>query len=111
MLSSSRRGFLKAASATAAVLAVSNRIPAWAGNADASGPVKVWSTFRDRQHAPAEPLVWKPVTKVASDAITLDPKATRQEMLGFGAALTDAACYVPVSYTHLRAHETGRNLV
>ena len=94
MLSSSRRGFLKAASATAAVLAVSNRIPAWAGNADASGPVKVWSTFRDRQHAPAEPLVWKPVTKVASDAITLDPKATRQEMLGFGAALTDAACYV-----------------
>jgi glucosylceramidase len=85
---------LKAASATAAALAVSNRIPAWATGAGTSGPVKVWSTFRDRRHATAEPLAWKPVTVVASDAIVLDPVATRQEMLGFGAALTDASCYV-----------------
>jgi glucosylceramidase len=85
---------LKAASVTATVLAVSRRIPAWAAGAEASGPVKVWSTFRDRRHAAAEPLAWKPVTEVASDAITLNPGATRQEMLGFGAALTDASCYL-----------------
>ena len=94
MARSSRRGFLKAASAAAAALAVSNRIPAWADAGEASGPVRVWSTFRDRRHAPGDPLGWKPAIMVASDAIVLDPGATRQEMLGFGAALTDAACYV-----------------
>jgi glucosylceramidase len=42
----------------------------------------------------AEPLAWTPVAKVAADAIALDPSATRQEILGFGGALTDATCYV-----------------
>jgi glucosylceramidase len=93
MAGSSRRGFLKAASATMAGLAVSNRISAWA-EATNAGPVQVWSTFRDRRHAPAEPLAWKPVTAIAADAIMLDPATTQQEMLGFGAAFTDAACYM-----------------
>jgi len=31
---------------------------------------------------------------IASDAIVFDPTATQQEMLGFGAAFTDAACYM-----------------
>jgi glucosylceramidase len=56
--------------------------------------VRVWATFRDRRHVQGEPLAWKPVTEVAPDAIALDPGATRQQMLGFGAALTDAACSV-----------------
>jgi len=94
MAQGSRRGFLKAASATAAALAVSRRIPAWAGEAGASGPVRVWATFRDRRYAQAEPLAWKPATAVAADAIALDPGATKQEVLGFGGALTDATCYV-----------------
>ncbi|HEY1159739.1 MAG TPA: glycoside hydrolase family 30 beta sandwich domain-containing protein [Terracidiphilus sp.] len=85
---------MKAASATAAALAVSRGIPAWAGAAGASGPVRVWATFRDRRYAQAEPLAWKPVTEVAADAIALDPGATKQEILGFGGALTDATCYV-----------------
>ena len=58
------------------------------------GPVQVWSTFRDRRHAAGESLAWKPVVQVAPDAIALDPSATRQEILGFGAALTDASCYL-----------------
>lgn len=49
-------------------------------------------TFRDKRHALSEPLAWKPVTAVAPDAIVLDLTQTRQEMLGFGAAFTDAAC-------------------
>jgi len=88
----SRRAFLQAASVTAAGLAVSSRIPAWAG--PASGTVKVWSTFRDRRYAPADPLSWKPAAEIASNAITLNPAATKQEVLGFGGALTDATCYV-----------------
>jgi glucosylceramidase len=91
MTNSSRRGFFKAASATAAALALSSRVQAWA---DPAGPVRIWGTFRDRRHVAGDPLAWKPVTEVASDAITLDPAATRQEMLGFGAALTDASCWV-----------------
>jgi glucosylceramidase len=94
MAGSSRRGFLQIASATAAASAVLKRIPAWAEATKASGPVQVWSTFRDRRHASGDPLAWKPVVQVAPDAIALDPTATRQEILGFGAALTDASCYL-----------------
>ena len=82
------------ASATAAASTVVSRIPAWADTAPISGPVQVWSTFRDRRHTPGDPLAWKPVAQVAPDAIALDPAATRQEILGFGAALTDASCYL-----------------
>jgi glucosylceramidase len=94
MSQSSRRGFLKAASAMAAALAVSKSTPAWAGEAAATSPVRVWATFRDKRHAQAEPLAFKSVTQVAADAITLAPSATRQQILGFGGALTDATCYV-----------------
>lgn len=94
MTASSRRGFLKAAAATAAAATMVKRVPAWAEDAAPTGPVKVWSTFRDRRHATGESLAWKPVKQVAADAIALDPGTTKQEMLGFGAAMTDASCYV-----------------
>jgi glucosylceramidase len=85
---------LKAASATAAALAASKGIRVWAEAAGSYSPVQVWATYRDRRYAQGEPLAWKPATGIAADAIALDPGATRQEILGFGAALTDAACYV-----------------
>jgi len=91
---SSRRGFLKAASATAAAISISNRARLFAGQASAAGPVDVWSTFRDRRHVKRESLSWKPVGEVAADAIALDPATKKQEVLGFGAAMTDAACFV-----------------
>ena len=92
MKNRTRRGFLKAASATAAALAISNRMPVWA--AETAGPVKVWATFRDRRHAALEPLAWKPATQIAADAISLETATPRQEMLGFGAAITEASAYV-----------------
>src|SRR6266568_8457191 len=88
----SRRRFLKAASITAAAMAISGKLPAFA--AESSGPVKVWGTFRDRRHAAFDPLAWKPASQVAADAISLDTGALRQEMLGFGAAITEASAYV-----------------
>jgi glucosylceramidase len=94
MAQGSRRGFLKAASATAAALAVSKGIPAWAGEATGASPVRVWATFRDKRYAQLDSLDFKPVTQIAADAIALDPGATRQEILGFGGALTDATCFV-----------------
>ena len=92
MKNGSRRGFLKTASAAAAALAVSSKMPAWAS--EASGPVKMWATFRDRRHATLDSLAWKPASQIAADAITLDTGALRQEMLGFGAAITESSAYV-----------------
>lgn len=93
MTESSRRGFLKGASVTAAALAVAKGLPVLAETA-ASGPVQVWNTFGDRRHASGVALSWRPVSQLASDAIVLNPGATRQEVLGFGAAFTDASCWV-----------------
>ncbi len=56
--------------------------------------VRVWATFRDRRHAQGAPLEWKPATQMMADAVALDPGTPKQEILGFGAALTDASCYV-----------------
>jgi glucosylceramidase len=89
-MSLNRRRFLKAASATAAAWAASDRMLLQAE----AGPVRVWSTFGDKRHEMAELIAWRPETRIAPNAITLDPGALRQQMLGFGAALTDAACYV-----------------
>jgi glucosylceramidase len=92
MKDGSRRGFLRAASATAAALAVSQHIPAW--SAESAGSVKVWGTFRDRRHAALDPLAWKPAGQVAANAIALNTDATRQQVLGFGAAITESSAYV-----------------
>jgi glucosylceramidase len=93
MPSASRRDFLKTAS-LAAGAAASSRMRAWAADMPSSGPVQVWATFRDRRHAASPSVAWKPATAVAPDAIILDPATTQQEMLGFGAAFTDASCYL-----------------
>ena len=83
-MESSRRGFLKGASVTVAALAVSMAMPALARSATASGPVQLCSKCGDRRHASGPALNWKPASELASDAIVLNPSATRQEVLGFG---------------------------
>jgi glucosylceramidase len=88
---SSRRKFLKSATGTAAALAIANQLPAWA---QGNGPVKVWSSYRDKRHAEGEALAWKPLGGVEAEAIALDPSTVKQEVLGFGAAMTDSSCYV-----------------
>jgi glucosylceramidase len=88
---SSRRRFLKSASGTAAALTLANHLPVWAQN---SGTVKVWSTYRDKRHAEGEMLAWKPMGDVSAEAIMLNPSAIKQEVLGFGAAMTDSSCFV-----------------
>lgn len=88
---SSRRRFLKSATGTAAAFTFAHRMPGWA---QGSGAVKVWSTYRDKRHVEGEALQWKPVGDVSADAIMLNPAATKQEVLGFGAAMTDSSCYV-----------------
>ncbi len=92
MVQGSRRRFLKTASAAAAVLSAGGAGRAW-GDAG-SDAVKVWSTFRERRHAAGEGVAWRPVVRVAADAVVIDPATAKQDVLGFGAAITDASCYV-----------------
>ena len=94
MTHTSRRDFLKVASATAAALAVSGKTPAWAAAPESTGTVKVWGTFRDQRHAALANLEWKDATRAAADAIQLNMAAPRQEILGFGAAITEASAYM-----------------
>jgi glucosylceramidase len=91
MAKRSRRSFLKSATAAAAAISVSSRVGLWAQSASS---VRMWSTYRDQRHAKAEAPAWKPSAQAAADAIVLDPAETKQEILGFGAAMTDASCYV-----------------
>lgn len=87
----SRRSFLKSASAAAAAISFA---PTRMWSENSTSPVRMWSTFRDRRHAFAESVTWKPAGQIAAEAIVLNPAATRQDILGFGAAMTDSTCYV-----------------
>jgi glucosylceramidase len=95
MSESSRRGFLKSASAAAAAIAASTIPSLTAQSAQGTvSPVKIWSTSGDKRHEAGEPLAWKPAGDAAPGAIKLDPASTKQEILGFGGAMTDATCYM-----------------
>jgi glucosylceramidase len=90
MAKHSRRSFLHTASAAAAALSVSARVPMWAQSASA---VRMWSTFGSGRHAEAEAPAWK-ASPATGEAIVVDVSVAKQEILGFGAALTDSSCYV-----------------
>ena len=90
MAKHSRRTFLKTATMAAGALSASGRVPLWA---QAASPVRMWSTFGNQRHANAEALAWK-TGAPSAEAIAVDAGAARQEILGFGAAMTDSSCYV-----------------
>jgi glucosylceramidase len=56
--------------------------------------ISIWVTSDEERFAVAPPTEWGPADKTsAADQIRLDPSRQFQEILGFGASLTDAACY------------------
>ena len=56
--------------------------------------ISIWVTADDERFATAPPSQWGPAAKTsAADQIRLNPSLEFQEILGFGASLTDAACY------------------
>lgn len=88
----SRRNFLSSAAAGSLFLATEPHLSWAASPARLPGEVKVWATYRDLRHVAIDPLVWKPLTAARADAIFLDTTHSKQEILGFGGALTDATC-------------------
>ena len=56
--------------------------------------ISVWETAGDQRFAAAPQITWRSAAKKPSaDQIHLNPGTTFQEILGFGGAFTDAACY------------------
>ncbi len=57
-----------------------------------SGAIAVRVTAGAQRYAEAPALVWGDERAASTEAIVVDPKRSYQELLGFGAAFTDAAC-------------------
>jgi glucosylceramidase len=97
--SRSRREFLKVAASGVAGLAAAEMLADGSVQAAApeapQGEISVRVTDKDRRYASAPSLRWKS-SAVGShgNIITLDPTKRYQPVLGFGAAFTDASCYV-----------------
>jgi glucosylceramidase len=96
-MSTSRRDFMKLAAAGAAGVALAEALPSSAQVLNASktpkGNIAVRLTSGTKRYALESPLRWQPSRKGLADTIVLDPTKAYQDVLGFGAAFTDAACY------------------
>src|SRR5262245_45971704 len=87
---SNRREFLRLGAAGAAVL--SQALPALA---QTPGPVTVRQTAGAKRFAEEPGLKWQTEARADSaDTVVIDPTRTYQEVLGFGAALTEASAYM-----------------
>src|ERR1043166_1967658 len=99
MFSSIRHDFLKiiAASLVAAFLVGKSSTTAFAQPTEPQpgGSITVRVTAAGKRYALADPLRWRRLTEITgANTIVLQPGRKLQPILGFGAALTDAACYM-----------------
>lgn len=88
MLEGTRRDFLRL---TLASLATCSSSLLWAGSG--SG-VRAWVTSKSQRFEEIEAPRWRVSSSNSLTGIHLDPGQHKQEILGFGAALTDASCYL-----------------
>ncbi len=58
-----------------------------------TGEIQVFSTAGSKRLAREAPLRWHPARGSSAEAIVLDPAKKFQSVLGFGASMTDSACY------------------
>jgi glucosylceramidase len=63
-------------------------------NASPEGDIEVRVTAGAKRFAKEQALRWQPDHGSPAESITLNPDKSFQEVLGFGAALTDSSCYV-----------------
>ena len=89
---SSRRDFLGMSTlglAAASLAGAGKKTP------NVGGEISAWVTSAEERFATAPQVLWGPVPEIpAANQIRLDPSKKFQEVLGFGGALTDAACYM-----------------
>jgi glucosylceramidase len=88
-----RREFMKlsAAGAIGASLAVdAAALPTTEGP---KGNIAIWQTAGSARHTAQAATKWSAQSKQSATVIEIDPSREFQSVLGFGAALTDAACF------------------
>jgi glucosylceramidase len=59
-----------------------------------AGEIQVRVTSQASRFARQAPLRWRPARGSSADSVVLDNSARYQEILGFGASLTDSACFM-----------------
>jgi glucosylceramidase len=101
-MAGTRREFLKV---TAAGLAATTNpallAPRKGNTASPSGQITMWVTSGQKRFERVTSPEWQPVgDHPSTDTIELDLGQRHQEILGFGAAFTDASCYI---FHHLTA--------
>jgi glucosylceramidase len=92
-----RRDFLKLSAAGVAGSASAAGLPTLGSFDETSNPgeISVWVTNEKQRFAQTASLSWKRSTGTATrETITLNPKKRFQKILGFGAAFTDASCFL-----------------
>ena len=91
-MSQSRRDFLKVSAA--GVVALSRGAYAFGVPAAPKGEIDVRLTAGAARFAPQASVRWQSLAGMSGETILLDPTKAYQEVLGVGAALTEAACYM-----------------
>jgi glucosylceramidase len=90
-----RRDFLKLATVTAAASFSALKEPSlWGKTTDLPNRARAWTTTGNRRLDPIDVVQSKDTDKSAEAAIEVDPAKRYQDILGFGAAFTDASCYL-----------------
>jgi glucosylceramidase len=90
-----RRTFLKLSAMGLAATATGEFSVASSASSGAPQPgeIAVRVTGGNMRYAAASAIAWRTASGTPENAIELDPSKKFQEILGFGAAFTDAACY------------------
>ncbi len=91
MSKNTRREFLKLASSSVVALAASNDTFL---RADSAPAIHAWVTSGEKRFQEIEAPKWRAQPANSGHTIWLDAKQRYQEILGFGAAFTDASCYL-----------------
>jgi len=88
-----RRSFLQLAAWGAAAATLFDRPVLWGEALAAGRKVRAWVTGGNQRFAEIDAPEWQP-SSAADHDIQIHPSVRRQSMLGFGAAFTDASCYL-----------------
>jgi glucosylceramidase len=90
-----RRDFIKTSSGAvvgATLAGASAQVAEGEEMARPAGTISGWVTDDAQRFAKMAPISWRAAS--SADAIVVDPAKKFQDILGFGAAFTDAACYM-----------------
>src|SRR5579875_731119 len=93
VMDKTRRTFLKLSALASSAAAVPGSLHALAAEAG-SRPVKAWRTAPGQEFESLEVPAWESGVPTSPMSIHLDPAQRYQKLVGFGAALTDASCWL-----------------